>query len=74
METVVVVIPTYPTFLWITGCKILFIVSDQIWKTSRPVAQHAKRSDKLAYKSLDCSFFPEHDKLLPCGGKLLSIF
>ena len=74
MEPVVVVIPTYPTFLWITGCKILFIVSDQIWKTSRPVAQHAKRADKFSYKSLDCSFFPEHDKLPQCGGKLLSIF
>lgn len=74
METVVPFIPTYPTFLWITGCKILFIVSDQIWKTSRPVAQRANRADKLAYKSLDCSFLPEQDKLLPCGGKLLSIF
>ncbi|MGP4871176.1 hypothetical protein ACTXQV_03780, partial [Klebsiella pneumoniae] len=21
--------PSYPTFLWITWCKILFIVSDQ---------------------------------------------
>ncbi|AJC03044.1 MULTISPECIES: hypothetical protein [Klebsiella] len=25
--------PSYPTFLWITWCKILFIVSDQFWKT-----------------------------------------
>lgn len=30
METVLGVIPSYPIFLWITGCKILFIVSDQI--------------------------------------------
>lgn len=30
METVVGVMPSYPIFLWITGCKILFIVSDQI--------------------------------------------
>ncbi len=39
METVVPVFLTYPTFLWITWCKILFIVSDQIWKTLRAVAQ-----------------------------------
>ncbi|WP_413774302.1 MULTISPECIES: hypothetical protein [Enterobacteriaceae] len=25
--------PSYPIFLWITWCKILFIVSDQNWKT-----------------------------------------
>ncbi|WP_236633892.1 hypothetical protein [Siccibacter colletis] len=25
--------PSYPIFLWITWCKILFIVSDQFWKT-----------------------------------------
>ncbi len=39
METVVPVFLTYPTFLWITWCKILFIVSDQIWKTLQAVAQ-----------------------------------
>ncbi|WP_411908121.1 MULTISPECIES: hypothetical protein [Kluyvera] len=33
METVVGLFPSYPIFLWITWCKILFIVSDQIWKT-----------------------------------------
>ncbi|MDQ4430441.1 hypothetical protein [Yokenella regensburgei] len=25
--------PSYPIFLWITWCKILFIVSDQFWTT-----------------------------------------
>jgi hypothetical protein len=33
METVVRVFNSYPIFLWITWCKILFIASDQIWKT-----------------------------------------
>ena len=33
METVVAVFPSYPIFLWITWCKILFIVGDQFWKT-----------------------------------------
>lgn len=33
METVVALFPSYPIFLWITGCKILFIVGDQFWKT-----------------------------------------
>jgi hypothetical protein len=33
METVVGLFPSYPIFLWITGCKILFIVGDQFWKT-----------------------------------------
>nr|EKU4732197.1 hypothetical protein [Kluyvera ascorbata] len=33
METVVRLFPSYPIFLWITWCKILFIVSDQNWKT-----------------------------------------
>ncbi|VTQ20762.1 Uncharacterised protein [Escherichia coli] len=33
METVVEVFHSYPSFLWITWCKILFIFSDQIWKT-----------------------------------------
>ena len=29
METVVGVFPSYHIFLWITWCKILFIVGDQ---------------------------------------------
>ncbi|WHP32338.1 hypothetical protein QMG90_05245 [Trabulsiella odontotermitis] len=32
------VFPSYPIFLWITGCKILFIVSDQFRKTSFAVS------------------------------------
>ncbi len=39
METVVEVFHSYPSFLWITWCKILFIFSDQIWKTYCSVAQ-----------------------------------
>ncbi|WP_227318256.1 hypothetical protein [Cedecea davisae] len=31
-----VLIPSYPIFLWITWCKILFIVSDQNWKSFFP--------------------------------------
>lgn len=46
METVVRVFLTYPTFLWITWCKILFIVSDQIWKTLRAVAQQKESKGK----------------------------
>lgn len=46
METVVWVFLTYPTFLWITWCKILFIVSDQIWKTLRAVAQQTQSKRK----------------------------
>ena len=46
METVVPVFLTYPTFLWITWCKILFIVSDQIWKTFLAVAQQTERKGK----------------------------
>ncbi|WP_409516353.1 hypothetical protein [Atlantibacter sp.] len=33
METVLSSFTSYPIFLWITWCKILFIVSDLIWKT-----------------------------------------
>ncbi|WP_414855561.1 hypothetical protein [Mangrovibacter phragmitis] len=33
MKPVVATFPGYPTFLWITRCKILFIPSDQNWKT-----------------------------------------
>lgn len=46
METVVAVLHSYPNFLWITWCKILFIVSDQNWKTSAGVAQHEEKSQK----------------------------
>ncbi|MFV0261546.1 MAG: hypothetical protein ACK5JN_03780 [Kluyvera sp.] len=43
METVVGLFPSYPIFLWITWCKILFIVSDQIWKTFFPRVFMAKK-------------------------------
>lgn len=46
METVVVVLHSYPNFLWITLCKILFIVSDQNWKTRFSVAQHEETTQK----------------------------
>ena len=51
METVVGVFHSYPIFLWITWCKILFIVSDQNWKTHFAVAQLCKRESKNQYKS-----------------------
>lgn len=37
---------SYPSFLWITWCKILFIFSDQIWKTRCSVAQLDYRQPK----------------------------
>jgi hypothetical protein len=49
MEPVVRVITSYPTFLWITWCKILFIVSDQIWTTFSRVK---KKTKKKTLKSL----------------------
>ncbi|ARV54606.1 hypothetical protein BZY78_11835 [Escherichia coli] len=51
METVVEVFHSYPSFLWITWCKILFIFSDQIWKTYCSVAQFDYRQPKKQYKS-----------------------
>lgn len=47
METVVGLFPSYPIFLWITWCKILFIASDQFWKT----CFHHFHSDKKTKKS-----------------------
>ncbi|ABV15262.1 hypothetical protein CKO_04201 [Citrobacter koseri ATCC BAA-895] len=44
---------SYPIFLWITWCKILFIFSDQIWKTHFSVAQLAGSDPKNQYKSCD---------------------
>ncbi|SCB93344.1 hypothetical protein GA0061070_100499 [Kosakonia oryziphila] len=74
METVVRVFTSYPTFLWITWCKILFIASDQIWKTWRVVAQYIASIIKLSFKSLCCINFTGNGKLADYGGKLLSIF
>lgn len=51
METVPGVFHSYPSFLWITGCKILFIVGDQICKNHFSVAQRASQEQKKCYKS-----------------------
>ncbi|VYT53863.1 Uncharacterised protein [Citrobacter amalonaticus] len=51
METVVGVFHSYPIFLWITLCKILFKFSDQKWKTYSYVAQHVTSETKNQYKS-----------------------
>lgn len=46
METVVGLFPSYPIFLWITWCKILFIVGDQFWKTRFYKFHRGKKSQK----------------------------
>ncbi len=46
METVVLLFPSYPTFLWITWCKILFIASDQFWKTRYHSFHNDKKNEK----------------------------
>lgn len=74
METVVEVFHSYPSFLWITWCKILFIVSDQIWKTWQAVAQHITNTNKLSFKSLRCLYSTENGKLPDYSGKLLPVF
>lgn len=51
METVVGVFPSYPTFLWITGCKILFIVSDQNGETFFVAKKAGRKNDKNIIKS-----------------------
>ncbi|WP_309247383.1 hypothetical protein [Klebsiella variicola] len=43
--------PSYPNFLWITWCKILFIVSDQFWKTCFHGFHPRRNKFKNAYKS-----------------------
>ncbi|HBT4608022.1 TPA: hypothetical protein MB293_002705 [Klebsiella pneumoniae] len=43
--------PSYPTFLWITWCKILFIVSDQFWKTRLHRFHKPHDEFKKPYKS-----------------------
>ncbi len=37
---------SYPSFLWITTGKILFIVGDNVGKTVRPFAASQDRPDK----------------------------
>ncbi|MEO3990628.1 hypothetical protein [Pseudocitrobacter cyperus] len=49
METVVGLFPSYPIFLWITGCKILFIASDQNWKTFFLRLFHEENREKKLY-------------------------
>ncbi|QIX98427.1 hypothetical protein FOC35_12620 [Cedecea sp. FDAARGOS_727] len=56
-------IPSYPIFLWITWCKILFIVSDQNWKSFFPRFTVQPKSKKNHYKSLDCYSYPQTVKL-----------
>lgn len=51
METVVRVMPSYPIFLWITWCKILFIVSDQILTTGFLTQAERFQTNKKSYKS-----------------------
>lgn len=51
METVVALFPSYPIFLWITGCKILFIVGDQFWKTRFHHFHSDKKMKKKPYES-----------------------
>ncbi|MGX9743261.1 hypothetical protein [Pseudocitrobacter corydidari] len=41
--------PSYPTFLWITWCKILFIASDQNWKTFFLQLFHEQKHKKKPY-------------------------
>ncbi|WP_416202283.1 hypothetical protein [Klebsiella sp. RIT-PI-d] len=56
METVVRVFHSYPTFLWITWCKILFIASDQIWKTFFQTPCIEILLKKNIYKSESCCY------------------
>ena len=51
METVVGLFPSYPIFLWITWCKILFIASDQFWKTCFHHFHNDKKIKKKPYES-----------------------
>lgn len=74
METVVTGFPGYPSFLWITGCKILFIVSDQKWKTPAPHLFPRNKIRKNTYKSLRCKNNPQRATLLCEAGKLTLIF
>ncbi|UMX66679.1 hypothetical protein MJ560_23115 [Klebsiella pneumoniae] len=43
--------PSYPTFLWIKYGKILFIVSDQFWKTRLHRLHKLHDEFKKPYKS-----------------------
>ncbi|HHT2832019.1 hypothetical protein [Klebsiella aerogenes] len=50
--------PSYPIFLWITWCKILFIVSDQFWKTRFHCFHKRKSGIKNIYKSSHWYSYP----------------
>lgn len=74
METVVTLFPSYPTFLWITWCKILFIASDQFWKTRRGNFFLGKKDKKKSYESSNCHTYPGKGKLYPQRTKIALIF
>ncbi|WP_418000031.1 hypothetical protein [Klebsiella michiganensis] len=56
METVVALFPSYPIFLWITGCKILFIVGDQFWKTRFHHFHSGKKVKKKSIRIIKLSY------------------
>ncbi len=56
METVVGLFPSYPIFLWITGCKILFIVGDQFWKTPFHHFHRGKKNEKKVIRIIKLSY------------------
>ncbi|EIX9095166.1 hypothetical protein B6I61_17105 [Klebsiella pneumoniae] len=66
--------PSYPTFLWITWCKILFIVSDQFWKTRLHRFHKPYDEFKKPYKSWDWYSYSENGKLYPQRAKLALTF
>ena len=74
METVVGLFPSYPIFLWITWCKILFIVGDQFWKTRDDSFYGGKKLQKNPYESSNCHTYPRKGKLYPQRMKLPLIF
>ncbi|MGD8108415.1 hypothetical protein ACQE32_17450 [Pantoea sp. FN0302] len=47
METVCEKKLSYPMFLWITRCKILFIAGDNVGKTATPFALPVARQNKI---------------------------
>ncbi|WP_167373272.1 hypothetical protein [Pantoea alhagi] len=47
METVCEKKLSYPTFLWITRCKILFIAGDNVGKTATPFALPVAQRNKI---------------------------
>ncbi|RJT27470.1 hypothetical protein D6029_02420 [Buttiauxella izardii] len=68
MEPVVGFFTSYPIFLWITRCKILFIPGDQNGKRFFHNPDMIILSDKNDSKSVDCHSYPRHAKLFPhCG-------